>query len=378
MRLCIVDKSVAGLVVGTLLALGACGGEPEQARGSFRERGLGKADDGLVSCKGSCGGEAPGGCHCDASCFLYGDCCFDKKAVCDGIPASCKGACGDQSKDGCWCDESCELFGDCCGDRSEVCAPRPTGCATNAECSAGEYCQHKSGCGRTGANGSCKALPKKCVMTDAPVCGCDGKTYFNTCVAHRAGANVDHAGACEVGQMCGGIAGLPCPSGFKCFVGDTYPDAAGICVPESTCNTVEDCKDLTPPFKCWGDWKCEAKRCVFKCGEQNPICSVGGCSSQVCGDPSEVVTTCDWQPWYACFQQTSCGNFNADGSCGWHKTGAFIACMAQNGQKVCDYEGNLNKNYLVRDAEQCKLVKFTCAAGQPFFDDCGCGCETKQ
>jgi hypothetical protein len=34
------------------------------------------------SCVGYCGGAAPGGCYCDASCVMYGDCCADYDAAC--------------------------------------------------------------------------------------------------------------------------------------------------------------------------------------------------------------------------------------------------------------------------------------------------------
>lgn len=34
------------------------------------------------------------------------------------------------------------------------------------------------------------------------------------------------------GEFCGGIAGLPCPSGYKCILDGNYPDAGGKCVKE--------------------------------------------------------------------------------------------------------------------------------------------------
>jgi hypothetical protein len=35
-----------------------------------------------ISCKGFCGGQAPGNCWCDSSCAAYGDCCGDKPVEC--------------------------------------------------------------------------------------------------------------------------------------------------------------------------------------------------------------------------------------------------------------------------------------------------------
>ncbi len=34
------------------------------------------------SCEGSCGGQARGGCFCDAQCSNFGDCCSDEASVC--------------------------------------------------------------------------------------------------------------------------------------------------------------------------------------------------------------------------------------------------------------------------------------------------------
>ncbi|QRN94714.1 hypothetical protein JRI60_37195 [Archangium violaceum] len=42
---------------------------------------------------------------------------------------------------------------------------------------------------------------------------------------------------------------------------------------------------------------------------------------------------------------------------------------------VCDYKNPL-KQYVSKSPERCATIRFICAPGfQPFFDDCGCGCE---
>jgi len=135
------------------------------------------------SCVGWCGESAPGGCYCDESCSVIGDCCADVCNACgeltfcspgtetdcsDGVdndgdgftdcsdsdcPAclpetdcsddvdndydgyndcadsdcaespdcSCVGWCGTDAPGGCYCDEECLGFGDCCADVCNAC-----------------------------------------------------------------------------------------------------------------------------------------------------------------------------------------------------------------------------------------------------------------
>ena len=74
------------------------------------------------SCKGSCGGQSPGGCACDNDCEDRGDCCQDKKEVCPTL--TCSGKCGKKVTDGsdfCFCDANCERWKDCCSDKQDYC-----------------------------------------------------------------------------------------------------------------------------------------------------------------------------------------------------------------------------------------------------------------
>jgi hypothetical protein len=62
---------------------------------------------------------------------------------------------------------------------------------------------------------------------------------------------------------------------------------------------------------------------------QSEGCFVGGCSSQVCSEQEGIITTCEFRPEYACYQQATCER-QADGGCGWTETPALEACLAGN------------------------------------------------
>lgn len=60
---------------------------------------------------------------------------------------------------------------------------------------------------------------------------------------------------------------------------------------------------------------------------QSAGCFVGGCSSQVCSDQEGVISTCEFRPEYACYQEATCER-QADGACGWTQTSELAACLA--------------------------------------------------
>lgn len=185
------------------------------------ERGpLGKADA-IGSCaESSCDGQAPdGNCWCDADCVEFGDCCSDYEATCEaqfcggfgGLECPDGFTCVDDPNDGCDPDNG---GADCGG----ICVEEPQSCGGFAglTCGEGQYCHYDAQlqCGAADHLGECRDLPQVCIEVFAPVCGCDGNTYGNSCKANAAGTSVAHEGECNTEPepaLCGGFAGLECP-----------------------------------------------------------------------------------------------------------------------------------------------------------------------
>ncbi|HEX3695140.1 MAG TPA: Kazal-type serine protease inhibitor domain-containing protein [Polyangia bacterium] len=127
--------------------------------------------------------------------------------------------------------------------------------------SASEYCEMKPGdCAIADAAGTCAPKPQVCTANEDLVCGCDGKTYSNECVAATVGVSIRATGPCSgtsdagtsndgstgdshpSGKMCGGLIGLSCAAGEYCqmAVGDCrVADAAGNCASKNVACTAD-------------------------------------------------------------------------------------------------------------------------------------------
>ncbi len=209
--------------------------------------------------------DCPDGTFCDRPCsdVAAAGQCMPKPTACPRIWAPVCGC------DGKTYPNDCERRAAGVGlDHKGICQK---GCTSNADCKAGFYCKKKPG--DCNGKGVCAQKPKVCIEIYEPVCGCDGKTYGNACVAAAAGVDIAHKGQCECPQIlckapmvpvdtdgdgCDDACKLPCQDVCDCYAASPKPP-----IPCPLCAPI----DAAPDNICGGPhWECVNGLCQGACG----------------------------------------------------------------------------------------------------------------
>merc|ERR1712238_71464 len=106
-------------------------------------------------------------------------------------------------------------------------------CTDGLFCQVGNYaCAEESD-----PEGRCAPEPEMCSRELAEVCGCDGITYPNPCLAYAAGVNIEKNEPCQEqsnwGEQCNFYNQDFCGNGLFCKIQNYYckyePNPAGVC-----------------------------------------------------------------------------------------------------------------------------------------------------
>ena len=206
----------------------------------------------------SCGGIKPATCAKSEFCnYPAGSACgaADQTGTCTRIPDACDA----NYAPVCGCDNV--TYGNACAAslkgisvlREGACDTQTPGTTCGGlrgiKCDKGEFCDFpvETKCGSGDQTGTCTTVPSACTKELNQVCGCDGNTYGNPCMAAAAGVSVISKGECATtGKTCGGKLGGMCATDEYC----SYPpsaicgkaDATGVCAKKLTgaCITLYD------------------------------------------------------------------------------------------------------------------------------------------
>jgi hypothetical protein len=225
--------------------------------------------------------------------------------------------------------------------------------APGQTCDQGFVCHYgpNAECGESGDKGACFPMPTTCTKDYSPVCGCDGRTYVNICVAHSHGVSPRHSGECSgavaaagTGTCGEGGATATCAQGLFCkyteaqYCGEV--SGPGECTRQPTVCT----KEWAPVCGC--DGRNYSNDCVAHSHGtsirhrglcQEAAAAAVGAAGDKCGAPGHggcgTGLFCKYPP------NAECGGTTTPGTCQPRPQ----ACTA-NYDPVCGCDGNTYSN----------------------------------
>jgi hypothetical protein len=349
------DNGTGGSAPGTGGSVGKAGspgsgGHAEAGRAGSASAGTGTGGSGTgtIICGGLAGLPCPEDHFCD---YAPGDYCgaADATGECKQMPD----VCADIYQPVCGCDD--ETYANACeangagipvASEGECGGEEPVSCGGFAgdTCSDDEYCNFplEMMCGWADGSGVCEPRPEACDTIYDPVCGCDGRTYGNSCEAAMAGSGVVSEDACEEpsGEICGGLTGAGCQDGWFCnYSIDAMCGAAdqtGGCqvIPEGCTKEyvpVCGCDDKTYGNECEANAAGVAVAARGACEGEDPppVDFCGGIAGFTCPEGEY----CSFPP------EAMCGQGDMTGSCAVMPDG----CTAQY-DPVCGCDGVTHSN----------------------------------